>query len=71
MISQSGKSFHLFIFTNFDVLLVMNFLRYTGHGFNLFVNLLESTGSVLEFYIVKTSSLFDVFFKGYIAEVED
>ena len=30
----------------------------------------KSAGSFLEFYTVRTRSLFDVFFRGYIAEVE-
>ena len=32
---------------------------------------LESTGSILEFFTVKTRPLFDAFFRGYIAKVED
>ena len=35
-----------------------------------YLNLLISTTSFLEFYIVETRSLFDVFFRGYIAQVE-
>ena len=49
----------------------MNFFCYTGHGSIVSVNLLESTGSILEFHTVETRALFDVFFRGYIAKVED
>ena len=49
----------------------MNFSCYTGHGSELSLNLQVSTGSVLEFSTVETTALFDVFFRGYIAEVED
>ena len=49
----------------------MNFFCYTGHGSEVSVNLLESTGSVLEFYTVEAGSLFDVFFRGNTVEVED
>ena len=34
------------------------------------LSVLEPTGSVLEFFTVETRSLFDVFFRGYIAKVE-
>ena len=38
---------------------------------NLPLNQQKSTGSVLEFSTVDTMPLFDVFFRGYIAEVDD
>ena len=38
---------------------------------NLPLNQQKSTSSVLEFSTVKTTLLFDVFFMGYIAEVEE
>ena len=38
---------------------------------NLPLNLQKSTSSVLEFSAVETTPLFDVFFREYIAEVED
>ena len=44
---------------------------YTGHGSEVSLDLLESTGSVLEFYTVEARSLFDVYFRGYIAKRED
>ena len=48
----------------------MNFLCYTGHGSEVSLSLLDSTDSVLEFFTVEIRSLFDIFFKGYIAKVE-
>ena len=53
------------------MLLVNERFCYTGHGSKVSANLLISTGSVLEFYTVETRLLFHVFFRGYIAEVED
>ena len=38
---------------------------------NLPLNQQKSTSSVLELSTVETTPLFDVFFRGYIAEVED
>ena len=38
---------------------------------NLPLNLQKSTSSVLEFFTDETMPLFDVFFRGYIAGVED
>ena len=49
----------------------MSFFCYTGHGSEVSLSLLESTGSILEFFTVETRPLFDVFFRGYIAKVED
>ena len=71
VISKSGKSFHMFFLTNLDVHLVDELFCHTGHGSEVSLNLLESTGSVLEFFRVETRSFFYVFFRGYIAKVED
>ena len=50
----------------------VTFSRYTGDGSEVSsLNLLESTGSVPEFFTIESRPLFDVFFRGYIAEVED
>ena len=49
----------------------MRFLCYTGHGSEVSLDLMESTGSILEFFTVETMPLFDVSFRGYIAKVED
>ena len=38
---------------------------------NLSLNLQKSVSSILEFSTVETTPLFDVFFRGYIAKVED
>ena len=38
---------------------------------NLALNQQKSTSSFLEFFTVETTSLFDVLFKGHMAEVED
>ena len=38
---------------------------------NLPLNLQKSTSSFLEFSTGETTSLFDVFFRGYMAKVED
>ena len=56
---QERKSCHLFLFFHFC---------YNGYGSISYFNLLKSTSSFLEFYTVRLS--FDVFFRGYIAEVE-
>ena len=49
----------------------MNFFFNTGDGSELLLNLLVSAGSVLKFSTVETAPLFDVFFRGYIAEAEN
>ena len=41
----------------------------TGHGSEVSLNLLISIASVLEFSTVQTTLLFDVFFRGYIANI--
>ena len=45
----------------------MNFFCYTGHGSEISLSLLESTGSVLDVFTAETRPLFDVFFGRYIA----
>ena len=42
-----------------------------GMVLNLPLNKKKSTSSFLEFSTVESVPLFDVFFRGYIAEVED
>ena len=46
----------------------MNLFCNTAHGLKVLVNLLESTGGVLEFCTVETGSLFYVSFRGYTGE---
>ena len=48
----------------------MNYFYYNGYGSISYLNLLTSTCSFLEFYTAETRLLFDVFFRGYIAEME-
>ena len=48
-----------------------SFLSYFPFSSSIsYLNLLQSTSSFPEFYTVETRSLFDVFFRGYIAEEE-
>ena len=48
----------------------MNFFCYTGDG-SEFTTKSTKIYSVLEFSAVETTPLYDVFFRGYIAKVED
>ena len=50
---------------------ILSFAKlHSGSGSISYLNLLKFTGSFLEFYTVETRSLFDAFFRGYIAEME-
>ena len=67
---QERKSFHLFLLKHLNVdFKILNDFCYNGYGSISYLNLLKSASSFLEFCTVETRSLFDVFFRGYMAEV--
>ena len=65
------KRFHRFLFKhlNVDLKIELHFC-YNEYGSISYINLLISTSNFLEFYTAEARSLFDVFFRGYIAEVK-
>ena len=67
ILPQERKSFHLFLLKhlNVDLKIELFLLQWIWLYF-----LYKSTSSFLEFYTVETGLLFDVFFRGCIAEVE-